>query len=242
LILTLRCIPMSSSSKSNASPKAGSASNAGPFPNVSPEVAAEIAYLMRTPGALSEGTQRPGGRGHYDPNQPRVPAGDPKGGQFASKGYRGGDSGGDTRVMQASFDGTQLAQLGQGNPRDALAQAQLFGGVFGHVEKAKPEITYQPNNPEGWGGMQRIPAGHLFGRERTASRFYPTNADCAAVKLDIWIDRGMMTYTALNNPNAGSQAIEAADEPGRTTMLLGEKNCRVRVLIERADISSGRSQ
>jgi hypothetical protein len=48
---------------------------------------AEIAYLMRTPGALSEGMQRPGGRGHYDPNQPRVPAGDPKGGQFASKGY-----------------------------------------------------------------------------------------------------------------------------------------------------------
>ena len=80
---------MSSSSKSNAPSKAGSSSN------ISPEVAAEIAYLMRTPGALSEGMQRPGGGGHYDPNQPRVPAGDPKGGQFASKGYRGGDSGRD---------------------------------------------------------------------------------------------------------------------------------------------------
>jgi hypothetical protein len=77
---------MSPSSKSNSPSKAGSASN------ISPEVAAEIAYLMRTPGALSGGMQRPGGRGHYDPNQPRVPAGDPKGGQFASKGYRGGDS------------------------------------------------------------------------------------------------------------------------------------------------------
>jgi hypothetical protein len=58
---------MSSSSKPNAPSKAGSS------PNVSPEVAAEIAYLMRTPGALSEGMQRPGGRGHYDPNQPAIP-------------------------------------------------------------------------------------------------------------------------------------------------------------------------
>jgi hypothetical protein len=110
------------------------------------------------------------------------------------------------------------------------------------LEKAKPEITYQPNNPEGWGGMQRVPAGHVLGRERTASRFYPTHEDCAAVKLDIWIDRGMMTYTVLNNPDVGVQAIETTDDPGRTTMLIGEKNCRVRVLIEREDISSSRGQ
>jgi hypothetical protein len=82
----------------NPPAKAGTASN------ISPEVAAEIAYLMRTPGALSEGMQRPGGRGHYDPNQPRVPAGDPKGGQFASKGYRGGGLGRDAvNPVQVGF-------------------------------------------------------------------------------------------------------------------------------------------
>jgi hypothetical protein len=45
--------------------------------------------MMRDPDALRterEGTQRPGGHDHYDPNQPRVPAGNPKGGQFATKG------------------------------------------------------------------------------------------------------------------------------------------------------------
>jgi hypothetical protein len=110
-----------SSSKSNASSKAGSAPNISPEvaaeidrlmrdPDAlrsepSPEVAAEIAYLMRTPGALSDGMQRPGGRGHYDPNQPRVPAGDPKGGQFASKGYRGGDFGRDAGGVRASRGG-----------------------------------------------------------------------------------------------------------------------------------------
>ena len=46
--------------------------------------------------------RRSGGGGHYDPNQPRVPAGDSRGGQFASKGYRGGDSGRDAGVTRAS--------------------------------------------------------------------------------------------------------------------------------------------
>jgi hypothetical protein len=88
------------------------------------KIDAEIARLMRDPDALRserEGMQRPGGHGHYDPNQPRVPAGDPKGGQFASKGYRGGELDRDARVAQASLDGVQLAQLGQG-PRDADAE------------------------------------------------------------------------------------------------------------------------
>jgi hypothetical protein len=112
-----------SSSKNNPSSKAGS------FPNVSPEVAAEIARLMRDPNALRDerrpdvdaeiarlmrdpdalrhergDMQRGGGRGHYDPNRPRVPAGDPKGGQFASKGYRGGDAGRDAvKPMQVDL-------------------------------------------------------------------------------------------------------------------------------------------
>jgi hypothetical protein len=61
-------------------------------PDVSPEVAAEIARLMRDPDSMraeAEQMRRSGGGGHYDPNQPRVPSGNPKGGQFASKGYRG---------------------------------------------------------------------------------------------------------------------------------------------------------
>jgi hypothetical protein len=109
---------MSSSSKTSSSSKAGSSSN------VRPEVAAEIARLMRNPDALPterDGTQRPGAHGHYDPNQPRVPAGDPKGGQFASKGYRGGDL--------------------RGNPRDAFAQTQPFRGLFGEISTQESLIS-----------------------------------------------------------------------------------------------------
>jgi hypothetical protein len=48
------------------------------------EFANEIARLMRDPDALR------GRHGHYDPNQPRVPAGNPKGGQWTDKGSGGG--------------------------------------------------------------------------------------------------------------------------------------------------------
>lgn len=103
-----------------SSSKAGSSS----------EIDAEIARLMRTPGALraeAEQMRRSGGRGHYDRNQPRVPAGDPRGGQFASKGYRGG---------------AQPAQLRPGNPRDAYAQAVPFDGLFGEIS-AQESLTSQ---------------------------------------------------------------------------------------------------
>lgn len=127
---------MSPSSKTSSSSKAGSSSN------VSPEVAAKIARLMRDPDALRterNGTQRPGGHGHYDPNQPRVPAGDPKGGQFASKGYRGGDSGLDTRVMRAPRGRTQFAELGQGRPGDTGLRP--FNGQLGDINAAQNEAS-----------------------------------------------------------------------------------------------------
>ena len=90
----------------------------------SPKIANEIARVMRDPNALRSGGG-PGGRGHYDPNQPRVLAGDPRGGQFASKGYRGSNSGSDA-----------------GNPRAAFAQAQPFDGLFGEIS-AQESLTSQ---------------------------------------------------------------------------------------------------
>jgi hypothetical protein len=51
---------------------------------LSPGVAAEIARLMRDPDSMRdewERIKRSGRRGHYDPNQPRAPAGNPNGGQ-----------------------------------------------------------------------------------------------------------------------------------------------------------------
>jgi len=126
--------PMSSFSKTSPSSKASSS------PEFSPEVAAEIARLMRDPDSMrveAEQMRRSIGGGHYDPNQPRVPAGDPKGGQFASKGYRGGGLGRDVGMTRASLDRAQFAELGSGNPANSNTQTVPFDGQLGEISPAQ---------------------------------------------------------------------------------------------------------
>jgi hypothetical protein len=81
------------------------------FMKLSPAVAAEIARLMRDPDSLRgerERIARSGRRGHYDPNQPRVPAGDSDGGQWTGDvGHLGSRREADDDrpvVHQARFD------------------------------------------------------------------------------------------------------------------------------------------
>jgi hypothetical protein len=59
------------------------------------------------------------------------------------------------------------------------------------------------------------------------------------VKLDIWINRGFLTYSLFSDPAPGAAPAESADESGKTTMLIGGMNCQVRIVIERADGRSG---
>lgn len=61
----------------------------------SPQFANEIARLMRDPDALRHERERmppSSRRGHYDPNQPRVPAGNSDGGQWTDTGRSAGAS------------------------------------------------------------------------------------------------------------------------------------------------------
>jgi hypothetical protein len=120
----------------------------------------------------------------------------------------------------------------------AFREADAVEGAIVYEQgnaRSVESITHQPNNPDGWGGMQQVPAGIGRGPMRVSSRLFPANDDCAAVKLDVWINRGLLTYSLFNNPDAGAPPADSTDVPGRTTMLIGGKNCRVRVLIERMD-------
>ena len=94
------------------------------------------------------------------------------------------------------------------------------------------------DNADGWGGMRHARSGNA--PMRVTSRLFSNNDDCATAKLDVWLERGVLTYT-LFNPGKPRPAHTAdfADEPGSITMLIGEQNCRVRVRIERADGASG---
>lgn len=76
-------------------------------------VAREIARLMRDPDALRherEGLPHSGRRGHYDPNQPRVPAGNSDGGQWTD------DDGGIAASELNDSEHPQLAQFSPNSP------------------------------------------------------------------------------------------------------------------------------
>lgn len=85
----------------------------------SPRVAAEIARVMRDPNALRdqrEGTPPSGRRGHYDPNQPRVPAGHSGGGQWTDANRGAGPSLHERpQIDRAVLAGESLADIAAGH-------------------------------------------------------------------------------------------------------------------------------
>lgn len=72
---------------------------------------------------------------------------------------------------------------------------------------------------------------------RAWSRFFPDSEGCAMAKLDVWLERGVATYSIFLS-NAGASGQHAAARIGGgadgTTMLFGEKDCLIRVRIEQA--------
>jgi hypothetical protein len=78
-------------------------------------LAKEIARLMRDPDALRDerGRMPPSGwRGHYDPNQPRVPAGQSGGGQWT-----------DADAPDNAFNNGERPQLAQFSPNSPCPRA-----------------------------------------------------------------------------------------------------------------------
>lgn len=81
------------------------------------DVANEIARVMRDPDALrhEHGMSPPGRRGHYDPRQPRVPAGNSDGGQWTDAGRGSGASTLDrSQINHAVLGGPSLHDIAAG--------------------------------------------------------------------------------------------------------------------------------
>ena len=64
--------------------------------------------------------------------------------------------------------------------------------------------------------------------QRLSMPFHRESNDCAVAKLDIWLLHGWVTH-AVSPPDAGIRTW--AGEKG-TTMILGGKDCLIRVRIE----------
>jgi hypothetical protein len=73
-----------------------------------------------------------------------------------------------------------------------------------------------------------------------SSRLFPDSDDCVLAKVDIWLERGRVTHSLFL---PGQRAEHHAEiRPGAaegTTILVGGRNCLIRVRIERAANPSG---
>jgi hypothetical protein len=64
----------------------------------------------------------------------------------------------------------------------------------------------------------------------TSLRLFAENKDCATVKLDIWLQHGTVTHSASLSDRSVIFRT-AGGEKGRT-MIIGGRDCRIRVRIE----------
>lgn len=74
-------------------------------------------------------------------------------------------------------------------------------------------------------------SGTLFPPMHVTTPLYPRNDACGEAKLDIWLNRGMLSYS-LFSPRTG--AVRVISGTDGATILIGEGDCVVRVRIERA--------
>lgn len=62
-------------------------------------------------------------------------------------------------------------------------------------------------------------------------RLFAENRDCAVAKLDIWFQHGTVTHSA--SLSDGDLNFRTGMGPEGTTMLIGGKDCLIRVRIQR---------
>jgi hypothetical protein len=124
------------------------------------------------------------------------------------------------------------------NPKQASSAFREGAAIEGAIiiEKDKRNRTEgRPDSPEGWGGITRYSS--YYSPSRVSSRLFPDHDDCDAAKLDVWLSSGLLTYSLF--PDAEAPTAESTDIPGKTTMLIGRKDCQIRIVMERADGRSG---
>ena len=117
----------------------------------------------------------------------------------------------------------------------ALREGDAVQGAIIIEKDRTNRLERRPDNPEGWGGVTRYSS--YYRPSRVSSRLFADHDDCGAVKLDVWLNSGLLTYSLF--PEVDAPAAESTDVPGKTTMLIGRKDCQVRIVIERADGRSG---
>lgn len=81
-----------------------------------------------------------------------------------------------------------------------------------------------------WSQRPKVTHQGVSNPGNTSLRLFAENKDCATVKLDIWLQHGTVTHSATLS-DGGLNFRTAGGEKGRT-MIIGGRDCRIRVRIE----------
>ena len=113
----------------------------------------------------------------------------------------------------------------------AFREGDTIAGAIIVENDRTNRMERRPDNSEGWGEITRYSS--YYRPSRVSSRLFPNHADCAAAKLDVWLNSGLVTYSHFSDADAAP--AENTDVPGKTAMLIGGKECQIRIVVERAD-------
>ena len=97
-------------------------------------------------------------------------------------------------------------------PKLAFSQADLTDQDIAWSQR--PKVTHE--------GVRNL--------GNTSLRLFAENKDCATVKLDIWLQHGRVTHSATLSDRSVIFRT-AGGEKGRT-MIIGGRDCRIKVRIE----------
>ena len=118
------------------------------------------------------------------------------------------------RVFRFAIRGLLILLCVFAIPKLAFSEADTSTDLNAFLNK-RPKVIHQGvSNPE-----------------HTSWRLFLANSDCAVAKLDIWLQNGAASYSA-SLPDGGLNFRSAVGARGITTMLIGGKDCLIRVRIE----------
>ncbi|MBX9778376.1 MAG: hypothetical protein K2Y71_28715 [Xanthobacteraceae bacterium] len=94
--------------------------------------------------------------------------------------------------------------------------------AFGQTDLTDQDIA--------WGQRSKVIHEGILHPGGRSLRLFAENQDCATVKLDIWLQRGTVTHSATLSDRSVIFRTTGG-EKGRT-MIIGGRDCRIRVRIE----------
>ncbi len=165
----------------------------------------------------------------YDPNQPRVPAGNPDGGQWTDGGGVGGSSGPSERVRLAQNDPPDHRSDVRPRPRNLPRAIRSVSDI----PKTKPKSTQKQNAIIKFVAQEvaelvvvRAAVGRLVRAEARQAVRRAVGRVLIGLKVATWVaEEGLPSIVSYSDPPRTLEELQDAAEAGQTPRLRDSSYC-----------------